>query len=154
MLEKLQKVIDVYQIPTIIDSKKNFFENAALIKDVIKQKQLPVSSSFDIQKLEKELQIHQLFFDDDEGKRTIQEFLENGYCLEDNAIVFKDYIPIDVVSYNYNQVKLVNSKKFKRHGFGIREITIRIFTPHFGRFKFTLTDQLSVFFNWRHIPRP
>ena len=117
-------VIDSYQIPTIIDVNKNFFENAAKARDAVRENQLPISASFDVQKLEKKLQIHELFFKTDEGLRTVQEFLDNGYFLEDNVIISKEFIPIEIVSYNRNQVKFVDSNEFKKHGFGIQGFRI------------------------------
>jgi len=124
VLKKLQKVIDKYQIPIIIDENNNFFDNAAKAREAVSQKHLPLSANFEIQKLEKELRIHEMFFETDKGKVTIQDFLDNGYLLKDNMIVFKGYIPIEIVSHNYNQLKFVDSKKFKKYGFGIQEFRI------------------------------
>jgi len=124
VLEKLGNLISKYCLPTMIDDNKNFSENFEIVERIIRNGDYHISAKLDVLKLEKQSEIQELFFESDQGKMRIREFLDNGYRLDGDCIVCDSYIPVEIVSYDRNKVKLVDSDKFKEYGFGIQEFRI------------------------------
>jgi hypothetical protein len=125
MYDKLYGILKKYNIDYIIDTHKTALENCQSAIEFCKINNICMNQYYKIMQLIHDIDIDEKFFRDRDGMCVIQEFLDNGYILEDNKIIIrKGYIPIEFINYSNNRLAIVPPELLKREGYGITEIHI------------------------------
>jgi hypothetical protein len=101
MYDKLYGILKKYNIDYIIDTHKTALENCQSAIEFCKINNICMNQYYKIMQLIHDIDIDEKFFRDRDGMCVIQEFLDNGYILEDNKIIIrKCYIPIEFINYS------------------------------------------------------